>query len=402
VEEVVEEEEEETVFTGRIIKYLNITDIPEGNDDIAKISATKKVFNETFYNQLNSAEKDVYDCLYEKSNKEKPEIKFQVVIEKYIDKQKVNMERVMTSLVFDNPQFWWIESYSITLKNSYKDISELEVMRITILTVDFMTKDSQLQLTRDEIYEMNKEIEIEVDLLLYQIDLLGIHSKYGLLKFIHDYIIRNTVYDDSAPSYTHTIYGPLVKHVGLCSGYSEVLKYVASFYGVNVVIVRSLSHEWNIVHINNKWYYIDVTWDDPAVSRDLYDNEGNRSDQTYIRPDKWDYSNLSHDYFLVGDKAFTDDDHELIYSYFTKSNVIVYPLSERKNYVYSPRYDEYVERIYSSSNIYNNNLNSTSEVDGNSESVETSQESSSNYKYSNSNIAIFSLFINIVLMILIF
>ena len=159
VEEV--EEDEEIVFSGRIIKYLNITDIPEeGNDEIAEISATKKVFNETFYNQLNSAEKDVYDCLYENSNKEKPEIQFQVVIEKYIDKQKVNMERVMTSLVFDNPQFWWIESYSITLKNSYKDISELEVMRITILTVDFMTKDSQLQLTRDEIDFLKSQIVI--------------------------------------------------------------------------------------------------------------------------------------------------------------------------------------------------------------------------------------------------
>jgi len=361
---LIETEEDETVFTGTLIKYLNITDIPgevEEEEEEVEVSATKKVFNEKFYNQLNSVEKVVYDCLYEHSDQEKPEIEFQVVIEKYIEKAKVNMERVMTSLVFDNPQLWWIESYAISLKNGYRDISEHEVLEITLLTVNFMTKDSLFTLTPEEIYEMNKEIETETEILLYQIHLLGIHSKYGLLKFIHDYIIRNTVYDDASPGITHTIYGPLVKHIGLCSGYSETMKFIAAFFGVNVVIARSLSHEWNFVLINNKWYSMDVTWDDPAISHVQYDEEGKASDQILIRPEKWDYSNLSYDYFLVGDKAFRDNEHELIFSYFTKNNAIVYPVVESVNYVYSPKNDEYVEQLYNATEIFSRKKSINSE-----------------------------------------
>jgi len=404
------EEEEETVYTGTLIKYLNITDIPEKleEEEEVEVSATKKVFNEKFYNQLSNAEKLVYDCLYEHSYQEKPETEFQEVIEKRIDKSKVNMERVMTSLVFDNPQLWWIESYAITLKNGYRDISEYEVMEITLLTANLMTNDSPFKFTSEEIFEMNKEIEMEAELLLYQINLLGIHSKYGLLKFIHDYIIRNTVYDDSSPGYTHTIYGPLVKHKGLCSGYSETMKFIASFFGVNVVIARSLSHEWNFVRINNKWYYIDVTWDDPAISQALYDKEGKKADQIYIRPDKWDYSNLSYDYFLVGDKVLTDNEHDLIFSYFTKNNAIVYPIVESSNYVYSPKYDEYVEQLYNTTEIFSrktSTLNSTEEPNEvkYQEDHNLMKESSSSKLYYNFNyVTLISVLLNTLLIFFIF
>ena len=349
-----DDDDEEKVFTGTVIKYLNVTDIEEGeewNGEDVIVSATQKKFNETFYNQLNSNEKALFDFLYEQCSQERPKLQFRATTNTFVDKNKVTMERVMTSLIFDNPQFWWIESYSISLKNAYVPVTEDEYKKVTNVTVNFLTKESVLtNITDDQIYEMNQELQFETDMLLYQIELLNIHSKYSLLRYLHDYIIRNTVYNSTAPGYIHTIYGPLVKHVGVCSGYSEVFKYIASFFGINVVLVRSLSHEWNYVNIKNKWYIVDVTWDDPAIPKQVYDSSENKMKEVIHRPDKGDYTNLSYDYFLVGSDAFENDpgamkDHELIYSYFTKNDVIVYPIPEKKKYEYDPFNDDYVERI---------------------------------------------------------
>ncbi|ORX59100.1 hypothetical protein BCR36DRAFT_342850 [Piromyces finnis] len=361
------DDDDETVFTGTIIKYLNVTEEMEAEKEENEVttSATVKIFNETFYHQLNSNEKLLYDFLYEQCSQERPKTRFVALIDDYIDKSKVTMERVMTSFVFDNPQFWWIETYTITIKNACRRLEDNNYKILTNVTVDFVSKNSILNwITDEDIYKMNQEIQLETDILLYQIELLNIHTKYQLLQYLHDYIIRNTVYNTTAPSYVHTIYGPLVKHVGVCSGYSEVFKYIASFFGINVVLARSLTHEWNyIIH----------------------------------RPNKGDYSNLSYDYFLIGSNTLNEDlesskEHTLIYSNFKNSNVIVYPTTETKDYVYNPLYFEYVERIREeSTNISDINLNSTENSLPNNDNAKKG-----NLSYYFALLTLLSIFINIV------
>jgi len=350
-------DEEETIYTGKVIKYLNITEIlqhqteVENEDEDIFVSATKK-FKDNFYNQLNSYEKSIYDELYTLCNKIDPELSFSMTINKYIDKNNVNVERLMTCLIYDNPKFWWIESYTIGIRNTFEKNEEKDDYDVlTIVNVNFITGDTIFpNLTNEEVYEINKELFLETDMLVYQIELLNLHTKYEVLKFIHDYIIRNTVYEDDGEGYVHTLCGPLVKHKSICSGYSEVLRHIASYFGINVLIARSLTHEWNYVLINDKWYIIDVTWDDPAVSKTIFNEDLQTDDNVLYRPDKGDYTNLSYDYFLVGTNVFEGDeqgktDHDLIYSYFSMKNLVVYPDIEKYNFVRDENNDEYVERI---------------------------------------------------------
>lgn len=357
-------DEEETIYTGKVIKYLNITEIlqnhteVEDEDEDIFISATQKKFKDNFYNQLNSSEKSIYDELYILCNRMDPELSFSMTINKYIDKNNVNIERLMTCFVYDNPKFWWIESYNIGIRNTFEknekndgsDAKE-EYDVLTIITVNFITKDTIFpDLTNEKIYEMNKELYLETDMLLYQIELLNLHTKFEVLKYIHDYVIRNTVYVDDGEGYVHTLCGPLVQHKSICSGYSEVFRHIASYFGINVIIARSLTHEWNYALVNDKWYIIDVTWDDPAVSKHIFNETLQAEDKILYRPEKGDYTNLSYDYFLVGTDVFEGDeqgktDHDLIYSYFSLKNLVVYPEIEKYNFVREEEIDEYVERI---------------------------------------------------------
>ncbi len=95
-------------------------------------------------------------------------------------------------------------------------------------------------------------------------------TKYTKIRTIHDAIVDSTVYDAESTN-GDNIYGILVKNTGKCDGYAKAFSYLCSKIGIRTVTVIGHSyrdkpdemHMWNKVYYNNKWYNVDVTWDDP-------------------------------------------------------------------------------------------------------------------------------------------
>lgn len=95
------------------------------------------------------------------------------------------------------------------------------------------------------------------------------------IKQIHDCIIDNLEYDQTqCATHTRNIYGSLIEKNVVCEGYAKAFKYLADGIGVPCIIVvgtatnsdnQTESHAWNYVKINENWYAIDTTWDDPIV-----------------------------------------------------------------------------------------------------------------------------------------
>lgn len=90
-------------------------------------------------------------------------------------------------------------------------------------------------------------------------------------RAIHDWIVNNTKYDQS-----YTIYDPyntLIKHTGVCEGYSLLAQKMFTIAGIKSLVVEGTaggqSHAWNLVNIDNQWRHVDVTWDDPISSKDV-------------------------------------------------------------------------------------------------------------------------------------
>lgn len=116
------------------------------------------------------------------------------------------------------------------------------------------------------------------------------------VKTIHDYIINNTIYDENfcieqnpedciitSPYQSDTAYGVLFEHYGICSGYTDLMAIFLNKLGIANYRVTNDSHTWNAVKIDNKWYHLDTTWDDPINKKENI---------------------LSHTYFLIT----TDED----------------------------------------------------------------------------------------------
>ena len=130
--------------------------------------------------------------------------------------------------------------------------------------------------------------------------------------FIHDYIAYNTAYNYDAlnGSYSdykdaYTIYGVLVEKTAVCQGYAEAYKLILNEVGIDALVVSStsLNHAWNQVYLNDNWYHVDVTWDDPGMS--YYDNTGNEAPSSGN-----DMLGLvKHEYFLLSADSMYNAGH---------------------------------------------------------------------------------------------
>ena len=92
------------------------------------------------------------------------------------------------------------------------------------------------------------------------------------IKRAHDYIINTTKYDskratDNILDYKSNIaYGALLEGYAVCGGYSDAMELFLERMGIKNFKVASTDHVWNAVLLDNVWYNLDLTWDDPVVS----------------------------------------------------------------------------------------------------------------------------------------
>lgn len=87
---------------------------------------------------------------------------------------------------------------------------------------------------------------------------------------IHDYIVLNCKYGyvDYSKEYAYSAYGCLVQNTAVCNGYAEAMAILLSCEGIENQIICGTAgdelHAWNQVKINNQWYHVDATWNDPV------------------------------------------------------------------------------------------------------------------------------------------
>ena len=98
------------------------------------------------------------------------------------------------------------------------------------------------------------------------------YSDFEKALYLHDYLIYNTSYDydnyvkDNIPDVSHTAYGPLINKVGVCDGYAKAYSILLRLVNIDSFVVTSdyMCHAWSLAKIDNEWYHVDPTWNDPA------------------------------------------------------------------------------------------------------------------------------------------
>jgi hypothetical protein len=148
--------------------------------------------------------------------------------------------------------------------------------------------------TDDFLNETEKLVYSKMKTVIKKIISKG-DSNAEKVKIIHDWLILNSTYDltvttsEDTPDASYSAVGIILHKKAVCSGYAEAFNIFMTFLGIESKYVvgtgNKVNHAWNLVKLDNKWYQIDVTWDDPVP-----DNGG-----------------ISYNYFLVTDGQMSKD-----------------------------------------------------------------------------------------------
>ena len=122
--------------------------------------------------------------------------------------------------------------------------------------------------TNDNINSINQRL----DQIIKEIITDDMSDKEKITVF-HDYIIDNTVYDSNyletnlndIDNPSHKALGPLFFGKALCGGYADVMAIFLDRLNIPNYRISSSDHIWNFVYLDNNWYHLDLTWDDPVT-----------------------------------------------------------------------------------------------------------------------------------------
>ena len=218
-----------------------------------------------YYAVLSSKEKEVYSLLYEGLSQGG----------KKIDCQKANaneeqLTKAIDAVLNDHAELFWID-------NQYEFTYDSDGGIIEDVTFDFFDFASTPEKLRDAKAAFEKAAD---DILA------GIGSQQSAVEYeraIHDYICKNTAYDESAP-YNQSAYSVIVLHKSVCAGYSKAFQYLLNKKGITCYYIPGTTtdsniggedgaHAWNIIYLDGEYYNVDVLWDDSAsetLEEDVY------------------------------------------------------------------------------------------------------------------------------------
>ena len=219
-----------------------------------------------FYrNQLTEAQQTAYDYILSKVETMKTPIS--------LNKLPMHMDYdefflVWYSVLVDNPQLFMVAGD--------QDIGEFKYFRdgaVRSFSVYYCVDKSDLPALK-EVYE---------DAITEALKVIDPYmTDYQKELALHDWLCRHTRYDYQIRQISQRSYSGIVDGLAICEGYSESFTELMHRAGIETATVYGWvlpeeqfdnnSHAWNIVCIDGRWYYTDVTWDDTKPIRYKYFN----------------------------------------------------------------------------------------------------------------------------------
>ncbi len=180
-------------------------------------------------------------------------------------------QSAVETYLYDNPEVFYITANKLYLNIETTTTFAKKSYRV------FINSGAQPNYFADEYTseEQVKQAIQEVENVKNQILVKKTGNAYDDIKMIHDYLVDSIQYDTTvSKDNIYNIYGALINHECVCEGYAEAFKYLLDELNIPCILVigtginskgNTENHAWNYVQLNEKWYGMDVTWDDPVI-----------------------------------------------------------------------------------------------------------------------------------------
>lgn len=223
-----------------------------------------------YYSYLSDSMKVVYNEIYESllTRKEKD---LSSLTEEHVD-------LAFQCVLYDHPEIFYVTGYHLT-KRTMDDA----IVGISI--------SGEYVKTPEEAVELQKKIDTYVNTCIAGMP-QGL-DEYGKVKYIFDYLVTNTKYNLNAAD-NQNICSVFVNGESVCQGYAEAAQYLLQKIGMEATVVAGNvesggRHAWNLVKVDDAYYYMDPTWGDVDY-RDSGAAAADSAEKT---------EPINYDYFLV-------------------------------------------------------------------------------------------------------
>ncbi len=322
---------EKNIETPKIIEKNPLDELSKNNIENSEndVNYDNIVVNKYFYNQLESYSKTIYRAF--ESNKENMKegtykinlgTSFSNILSKQNGQEELGKyyQSAIEAYTYDNPDVFYLSPNKMYLNIETTTKGQNKTYNVYInngeeanyLNEEFSNKQD-INLALEKIESIRKQI---------------IHNKTGNdyedIKMVHDYLVENIEYDTSLQEKNiYNIYGALINGKCVCEGYARAFKYLLDGLGIESTMVigkginssgQSENHAWNYVKLENNWYAVDCTWDDPVIIGGGY--IGNSS---------------KYRYFLKG-KEDMEKDHTTLGNFTQGGKEFEYPTLNNKSY----------------------------------------------------------------------
>ena len=314
---------EKNIETPKIIEKNPLDELSKNNIENSEndVNYDNIVVNKYFYNQLESYSKTIYKAF--ESNKENMKegtykinlgTSFSNILSKQNGQEELGKyyQSAIEAYTYDNPDVFYLSPNKMYLNIETTTKGQNKTYNVYInngeeanyLNEEFSNKQD-INLALEKIEAIRKQI---------------IHNKTGNdyedIKMVHDYLVENIEYDTSLQEKNiYNIYGALINGKCVWEGYAREFKYLLDGLGIESTMVigkginssgQSENHAWNYVKLENNWYAVDCTWDDPVIIGGGY--IGNSSKYRYFLKGKED---MEKDHTTLGN--FTQGGKEFEY-----------------------------------------------------------------------------------------
>ena len=243
-----------------------------------QINYSNITINKYFYNQLEENSKTIYKAF--ETNKENMKTgtyavqlgsSFTDLLNEENGQEQLGKyyQSAIEAYTYDNPDVFYLSPNKM-----YLNIETTTKGKKTTYNV-YINNGNQPNYLIDEF--SSKE---QIDRAINQIEKVKNYilqnrkkTTYDNIKMVHDYLIENIEYDTTiSKENIYNIYGAMINGEAVCEGYARSFKYLMDYLGIPCTLVigkgtnsdgQTENHAWNYVQLEDFWYAIDCTWDDP-------------------------------------------------------------------------------------------------------------------------------------------
>jgi len=187
--------------------------------------------------------------------------------------------RAMDALSYDDPLLYWIGSTLVGITYSYQTSGSGDNITYTFTYTGYVFFSQRYD---DAVKDM-AAVKTALSEAILAIDgsLSAGDGDAQTFRLIHEYVMTLAEYGNTDKNVSHSLSSILLdkySHKGVCQAYARLIQALCSAFDIPCMAVPGssssaelkMTHIWNYVQLDGKWYFVDATWDDSGSSNDYY------------------------------------------------------------------------------------------------------------------------------------